>query len=67
LNPLKWLTLPITNENESPNLAFHCACLVVPSEIATHPKMNILKYPEIGIGRRVNTRVNQHFMILIFS
>jgi len=63
LNPLKWLTLPIADEANAPVLAFHTACLVLPSEIANNPKLNILKYPEQGIGRRIISRVLIYLII----
>jgi len=60
LTPLKWLILPIADESNAPVLAFHSACLVLPSEIANNPKFTILKYPELGIGKRITTRVKKN-------
>jgi len=53
--------LPIFNEAESPVLAFHTASLVLPNELSHHSKMNILKYPDIGLGRRITNRVKDIF------
>jgi len=58
--------LPILEETEPPILAFHAACLVLPSEFANHSKLNILKYPDIGVGRRINTKVFFNFIIWLF-
>ncbi len=55
--PLKWSQCTVNIENQAPLLASHSACLVLPFELAFHPKFNIYKIPEIGINRRVYSRV----------
>lgn len=56
--PLKWSNCTVNLDCQAPLLAWHSACLVMPYDIALHPKFNIYKIPEIGIGRRVISRVN---------
>lgn len=61
--PLKWSHCTMNLELQAPSLAWHSACLVMPYEVAYHPKFNIYKIPEIGIGRRVVSRVIKKFKI----
>ena len=60
LIPLKWNILPILNENESPHLASHSACLVLQSELLNNPKLNIFKLPELPMNRRLTSRVHNY-------
>lgn len=62
-NPLKWFQCSISTGIDSPTLAWHSACLVLPSEQSFNPKMNIYKLPEIGIGRRQTMKVKNYFLI----
>lgn len=59
-NPLKWTSCSLNLDLQSPCLAWHSACLVIPSEQLFHPKMNIYKLPEIGIGRRLISKVTKY-------
>ena len=49
LNPLKWVLCQINEETPSPVLAYHKCCLVLPEEIKINPKMNIYRYPDMGV------------------
>ena len=54
---LKWNECNISTDTEGPYLAWHTACLVVPAEQVFNSKMNIYKFPEMGIARRVSSKV----------
>lgn len=56
-SPLKWQTCSISDETPGPNLQGHACCLVLPHDLKYNPKMNIYKYPDIGIGRQGGNRV----------
>ena len=60
-SPLKWNSCIINLDCKYPSLAWHSACLVLPSEQMFNPKLNIYKLPEVGIGRRVASRVLECF------
>jgi hypothetical protein len=55
--PLKWSQCTLNLESQAPLLAWHSACLVMPYDLAFHPKFNIYKLPEIVIGRRAVSKV----------
>jgi len=40
-----------------PTLAYHSACVVLPSDIAHHPRINIYKFGEEKVGRRSVVKV----------
>lgn len=52
----KWYTCHISDEVPGPVLAGHSCCLVLPHDIKYNPRLNIYKYPDVGIGRN-NSRV----------
>jgi hypothetical protein len=56
--------LPILNEFESPYLASHTACLILPIELLINPKLNILKLPDLPVNRRFTSRVFKFKYIL---
>lgn len=56
-NPIKWS--PCSLNSPGPTLAYHSACLVLPSDIANHPRVNIYKFGEEKIGRRSVVKVNK--------
>ena len=57
LNPYKWLKISFKNYLDSPFLAYHSCCLVVPSEIKNNIRFNIYKYPESNSERKVFSRI----------
>ena len=57
LNPYKWLKISFKNYFDSPFLAYHSCCLVVPSEIKNNIRFNIYKYPESNSERKVFSRI----------
>ena len=54
-SPNNWS--PCTLINNGPALAWHAACLVLPHEIANHPRVNIYKFAEEKSGRRSVVKV----------
>lgn len=56
--PIKWN--PAATNFNGPPLAWHTACLVLPSEIANSPRVSIYKFPEEKIGRRSVVKVKKH-------
>ena len=62
-SPIKWSQC-ILNFN-GPLLAWHSACLVLPSEIANNPRTNIYKLPEEKIGRRLTHKVKINRIIIL--
>jgi hypothetical protein len=59
ISPIKWS--PCRTNFNGPLLAWHSACLVLPSEIANHPRTNIYNLPEEKIGKRLTNKVNINF------
>jgi hypothetical protein len=49
--PPRWTQCVIIDSNNSPYLAGHAACLVLPTEIKYHSKMSMYKLPELGYGK----------------
>ena len=58
-NPFKWLKITFKNFSDSPFLAYHSCCLVVPSEIKNNIRFNIYKYPESNSERKVFSRIRE--------
>ena len=52
-SPIKWQSLSINPDSEAPTLAWHSACLVLPSDQLYSNKLNIYKLPDI-ISRRIS-------------
>lgn len=56
-SPIKWS--PCSVNIGGPSLAWHSACLVLPTEIANNPRTNIYKLPDEKMGlRRTYAKVN---------
>ena len=52
LNPVKWVKMVIAENKQTPSLAHHTSCIVLPKEIKFNSKLNIYKFPEISLARR---------------
>ena len=62
-SPIKWSQCSLGDFN-GPLLAWHTACLVLPSEVANNPKINIYKLPEEKVERRITIKVNINKIII---
>ena len=51
LNSLKWTVCSINEDITPPYLAYHKCCLVLPEEIRINPKLNIYRFPDMGVKR----------------
>ena len=51
-SPLKWY--PCSVSGNAPAVSGHSCCLVLSSDIMYNPKLNIYKYPELGVRRQKN-------------
>jgi hypothetical protein len=56
-SPLKWVHVNISPDCDTPVLAWHSACLVLPNDQKYSPKLTIYKLPEQGIARRSFSRI----------
>lgn len=58
-NPLKWHDVLVSEDRKtkvtSPFLAYHTCCLVLPTEIKMHSKLNIYRIPDLHKNLLDNT------------
>ena len=59
LSPFKTLSAKVSYEYPGPYLYGHCEALAVPKDIATNPRTNIYKLPDIQFGKRVNLKLKE--------
>jgi hypothetical protein len=56
-SPMKWQMCSISEDSPGPMVAGHACALVLPSDLKYNPRLNIYKFPDIGVARLQNTRV----------
>ena len=59
LNPLKWGSISIESESESPTLAYHDSCLVLPYDLMFSNRLNIYKLPEQNFVKKTISKIRE--------